>query len=106
MKKLTFLAAALVVATLFSAQSAFADLTETIDRTFDVRPGAKVSLRNVNGSVTISSWDQPRVRVVAEKRVEGSRKESQAAMKELRVELQPRDGGLAIITHYPKEEHG
>ena len=27
-------------------------------------------------------------------------------MKELRVEMQPRDGGLVITTHYPKEDDG
>lgn len=102
MKKLTLLAAALLVTTSVFA----AELTETIDRTFDVRPGAKVSLTNVNGSITISSWDQPRVRVVAEKRVEGDRREAQEALKELRVDLQPRDGGLVVTTHYPKEHEG
>lgn len=80
-----------------------ATLKETIDRTFDVRPGAVVSLTNVNGRVTVKAWDQPRVKVVAVKQVETSRGELQKAMKELRVDIQPRNGGLAITTHYPND---
>jgi hypothetical protein len=102
MKKLTLLAAALLVATTAVA----AELEETIDRTFDVRPGAEVSLDNVNGSITVGSWDQPRVRVVAHKQVEGDRREAQAALKELRVDITPRDGGLVIVTRFPKESEG
>jgi hypothetical protein len=102
MKKLT-----LAAATLLLANTALAvELKETIDRTFDVRPGAMVALKNVNGSITIGSWDQPRVRVIALKEVEGGRESARDAMKELRVDLQPRDGGLVVTTHYPKEHDG
>jgi DUF4097 and DUF4098 domain-containing protein YvlB len=97
----------LVIATLlFATAAAAAELTETIDRTFDVRPGANVVLSNVNGRITITSWDQPRVRVVATKEVDGDRGELKKALQDLRVELQPRDGGLVITTHYPKEMAG
>jgi DUF4097 and DUF4098 domain-containing protein YvlB len=81
-------------------------LNEKIDKTFDVKPGATVELSNVNGSIKITSWDQPRVRVIAEKEIEGDRDDVKAAMKELRVDIQPKNGGLVITTHYPKEEHG
>jgi hypothetical protein len=97
----------LVIATLlFATAAAAAELTETIDRTFDVRPGANVVLSNVNGRITVTSWDQPRVRVVATKEVDGDRGELKKALQDLRVELQPRDGGLVITTHYPKEMTG
>ena len=102
MKKLTLAAATLLVANTALA----VELKETIDRTFDVRPGAMVALKNVNGSITITSWDQPRVRVIAQKEVEGGRGAAQEALKELRVDLQPRDGGLVVTTHFPKEHDG
>ncbi|HEV7766312.1 MAG TPA: DUF4097 family beta strand repeat-containing protein [Thermoanaerobaculia bacterium] len=94
----------LVAATLLVATTAgAAELTETIDRTFDVRAGANVVLSNVNGRVTVSSWDQPRVRVIAKKEVEGDREELKEALASLRVEMKPQNGGLTVITHYPKE---
>lgn len=97
----------LLTATLLVATTAgAAELSETIDRTFDVRAGANVVLDNVNGRITVTSWDQPRVRVIAKKEVDGDRDQLKQALKELRVEIQPRDGGLVITTHYPKEEHG
>ncbi len=104
MRKLLGLAAL----TLLLATPAIAvELNETVDRTFDVRAGANVTLSNVNGSITIAAWDQPRVHVVAYKEVDGDRRDAQEAMKELKVEFQQRDGGLQIITHYPKDRnHG
>lgn len=100
MKTLTLAATLLLLAVPAFA----ATLTETIDRTFDVRPGAEVKLTNVNGSINVTSWDQPRVRVVAEKSVRGDRRDAEEAMKELRVEFQQRDGGLVISTRYPDDD--
>lgn len=96
------LTATLLVATTAGA----AELSETIDRTFDVRAGANVVLDNVNGRITVTSWDQPRVRVIAKKEVDGDRDQLKKALQELRVEMQPRDGGLVITTHYPKDQQG
>src|SRR5687767_11872966 len=94
-------------ATLFVAVSASAaTLTETVDKTFDVKPGASVVLSNVNGGITVTSWDQPRVRVVATKEVKGDREDAKEVMKELRVEMQPRNGGLVVKTEYPDHNHG
>lgn len=102
MKKLLVVTLALFLASAAGA----ATLNETVDRTFDVRPGAEVALTNVNGGIRISTWDQPRVRVVAEKEVEGDRNDVKQALKELRVEIVPKDGGLVIMTHFPKESNG
>jgi DUF4097 and DUF4098 domain-containing protein YvlB len=101
-RKLSMLALALLVAVTATA----ATRTETIDKTFDVRPGATVKLTNVNGRITVSAWDQPRVKVVATKKVEADSDDIQQAMKDLRVDLLPRDGGLVIETHYPREHDG
>lgn len=97
MRKLA-LAALLLAAGAVSA----AEVTETIDRTFDARPGASLVLSNVNGHVKVTAWDQPKIRVIAKKEVEADRDEAQAVLRALRVELQPRDGGLVVTTHHPK----
>lgn len=97
----------LLTATLFVAVTAgAAELSETVDRTFDVRAGAEFVLSNVNGRVTINSWDQPKVRVIAHKEVDGDRSELKQALADLRVDMQPRNGGLVVTTHYPKESDG
>lgn len=93
-------------ALLLSSVAAAASLSETIDRTFDVRPGATVVLNNVNGRITVSSWDQPRVRVVAEKEVEGARGDVEEMLRALRVEMQPQNGGVVVTTHHPKRSEG
>ena len=83
-----------------------AELTETIDRTVDVRPGAQVELSNVNGRVSVTSWDQPRVRIVARKEVKGDSNDVAEALRALRVEIQPRNGGVIVNTRHPKGDGG
>jgi hypothetical protein len=98
MRKVFFAALMLLLAT--AAEGA--TLTETIDRTIDVRPGAALTLSNVNGRVTVTAWDQPRVHIVARKEVEAARDEVQDVMKALRVEIVAKDGGVLVKTHHPK----
>lgn len=99
MRKLTL--ATLLV--LLAAVANAATLTDRIDKTFDVRPGAELSLSNVNGSITIRAWDQPRVRVIAERESSSfDEDEAKKAFAALRVEMTPRNGGLEIVTRHPK----
>lgn len=91
---------------LVPAAAAAATLTETIDRTIDVRPGANVVLSNVNGKITVGAWDQPKVRIQAFKEVKADRDEVAQVLRELRVDIQPRDGGVVVMTHYPRRSEG
>lgn len=88
----------------FAAAANASSLTETIDRTFDVRSGAKLALDNVNGRITITSWDQPRIRVRAEKSIERTdAKDAKQAMAELRVEMEATADGVSVKTVMPKK---
>ena len=78
-------------------------LSQTIDRTFDARPGARFTLDNVNGHVSVKSWDQSRIRVYAVKTVSRS-DDPRGALNALKVEITPRDGGVTVHTVYPS--HG
>ena len=102
MKKLLVATFALLLAGTAGATT----LTEKIDRTLDVKPGATVALTNVNGRITIGSWDQPRVRVIAYKEVEGKRDDASDVMKELKVTIEQRNGGVVITTHHPRRNEG
>jgi len=96
----------LVIAALLTLAAAalHADtLSQTIDKTFDVRPGATFALDNVNGHVNVTSWDQPRVRVHAVKTVSRA-DDPKGALNALQVQITPRDGGISVHTVYPN--HG
>lgn len=81
-----------------------AKLEETIDRTLDLRPGATVTLDNTNGSVTVNSWDQPRVRIHAVKRIDGDSDSAREALAALKVEIRGTAQGVEIDTKYPKRD--
>jgi hypothetical protein len=92
--------------TLIALTASASTLEETFDQTYDVRPGALLSLANVNGRITIRAWDQPRVRIHADKHVRGSGDEARRVMAELKIEVVPSGGGLHVVTHYPKRGDG
>jgi DUF4097 and DUF4098 domain-containing protein YvlB len=98
MRKLVLTSALALIALTASA----ATLEETFDRTFDVRPGAVLSLDNINGHITVHAWDQPRVRIHADKQVRASSDIVKQAMAELKIEVTPTAGGLKVVTRYPK----
>ncbi|MGZ8868435.1 MAG: DUF4097 family beta strand repeat-containing protein [Thermoanaerobaculia bacterium] len=80
------------------------ELTETIEKSFNVRPGTEFEIENVNGSITISGWDQPRIRVHAVKKVSSrDTGAAQQALKGLRVEIRQTDRVLKVDTIYPKK---
>lgn len=100
-----------LIVTLFIALAATAasaaEQHEVIDRTYDVRPNATLSLENVNGRVTITSWDQPRIRVHADKKVEGwDSDDVRTALREVRVDIQARGDGVIVKTVEPDKNFG
>jgi len=88
------------LATLAIAATASAErLQAPFDRTVDVRPGGSVSVENVNGHITVSSWDQPRVRIHAVKRAS-----SQEALDAINIDIRQSGNSLSIVTRTPKSD--
>lgn len=80
------------------AGTALADrLQESFDRTIDLRPGSTVFIDNVNGRISVASWDQPRVRIHAVRRAE-----TREVLDKLGIDLRQTSDGLSIVTKMPK----
>lgn len=96
-----------IAALAIAAAAPAATIHETFDRTFEVRPGSNFTLENTNGHITVRAWDQPRVRLMAEKRVE-SRDDDAAkkAFAALKIEPVLASDGLHVTTRYPKRNEG
>jgi len=98
----TFAAAALLAAAAHAAT-----LKETFAQSYPFAAGGTLTLRNVNGSVTLDAWDRNEVRVEADKEVKaGSDAEAKKIMGEVRIEVQPSAGGLRVETKLPKRDGG
>lgn len=84
-----------------------ATLQGTFDRTFDVRAGALFALDNENGRITVSAWNQPRIRVHAVKRVESRDPgEAKKVFDALSIVPTLTGGGVRIETKAPKRNDG
>jgi hypothetical protein len=98
--KITFIAAAFCALWVTWAVTGYAsdryEESQYFDQTFSVSGRARVSLENVNGDVHIEVWDQPEVRVQAEKFAS-----SQELLEELEIEINASQNSVRIDTHYP-----
>ena len=85
-----------VLTVVFAATAAAQTVQRKFDRTVDVRAGSAVSIENTNGSVSISMWDQPRVRIHAIRKAE-----TREALDKLDVDIVRTSDGLKIRTVHP-----
>jgi DUF4097 and DUF4098 domain-containing protein YvlB len=68
----------------------------TVVETRRLEPGGTFHLENVNGGVEVTTWDEPRVRIEADKAAG-----SQAALEALRVEVRGEGTRVDVETHHP-----
>jgi len=83
----------------FTISSALADVTETKEYNFELNPGGRISLSNVNGDVRIEGVAGNKVHVVARKKAG-----SQEYLDDLAVDIKATDELIRIETRHPKGE--
>ena len=83
------------------AAAAFADVKDTEEMSFDVEPGARVSLENINGEITIIGDSVSQVHLVARKKAG-----TQEYLDELKVVVDAEPDYIRIETRHPKSEGG
>lgn len=88
----------LLLTIVFAGTAPAARLQESFDRTVDVPAGSAVSIENVNGRISVSSWDQPRVRIHAVRKAE-----TREMLDKLSIEVQQNGDGLAVTTRMPQK---
>lgn len=90
----------LIVTLVFAGTASAERLQEPFDRTLDVRAGTPISIENVNGRITVTSWDQPRVRIHAVRKAE-----SRAVMDKLTIDVRQGGDGISIVTRSPRNNN-
>ena len=89
------------VALLIFSTAVNAAVKETEELTFDVAPGARISLENINGDIVIVGGSGDKVHVVAHKKAG-----QQEYMDELKVVVNADKDYIRIETRHPKSEGG
>jgi DUF4097 and DUF4098 domain-containing protein YvlB len=98
-----------VVALLLLAASSAtaATVTQEIDRTVALAAGGEVVLENVNGSITVDTWDRDEVRLHVEKKVKaGSRSDAEEVMERFAVKIRAESDRLEVEAESPREGSG
>jgi DUF4097 and DUF4098 domain-containing protein YvlB len=81
--------------------SAYASVTDEIERSFDVDSTSSLRLENVNGSVSISAWDKNVIKVLATVKTD-----DQEGRDRISVEMTQSSRGISVETHYKKSNWG
>ncbi|HUG11398.1 MAG TPA: DUF4097 family beta strand repeat-containing protein, partial [Opitutaceae bacterium] len=86
---------------LFAFAGLFTDaaVTETIEATHTVTADASFSLENINGTVSIDTWDRSEIRIVAVKEAR-----TQEDLDAIEVKIQADDDHVAVKTEYNRKE--
>src|SRR5262249_34972137 len=79
--------------------SLHAELTEELHKTYRIDADGRVSLKNVNGAVSITGWDRNEVQVDAVKRAR-----TKEALDEASIVIDSASGSISIRTRYPEAE--
>jgi DUF4097 and DUF4098 domain-containing protein YvlB len=94
MKTVTWVSTAL----LFVAMNSTADVTKTEEMTYEVKPGARISVENINGDIRVTGGGE-RVTVLAHKKAE-----EEEDLAKLKVVVDATEDHIRIETRHPKEE--
>ena len=70
---------------------------KTVDESRPLAANGEFALENTNGSVRLTTWDEPRVRIEAVKHAG-----SEHALEELKVEITGEGDRLSVRTRYPR----
>jgi DUF4097 and DUF4098 domain-containing protein YvlB len=70
---------------------------DTVEESRPLASGGELSLENTNGRVTVTAWDEPRVRIEATKAAGSER-----ALKELEVVIEGQGERVSVRTRHPR----
>lgn len=72
------------------------DYREEFHKSYPITADARISLKNINGGVTITAWDKNEVQVDAVKTAD-----SQSKLAEAKIEVTAGSSAIDLRTHYP-----
>ncbi|MEJ2367437.1 MAG: hypothetical protein P8Z49_03565 [Acidobacteriota bacterium] len=108
MKRRTFtgiLAVAVFAAGLAACSpSRAASVTERVEKTFTMQKGGSLSVSNVNGGITLKSWDKNEVQIVAIKRAKASSEDqAKKVLSEIKLRFDASGNAVSVDTTLPKD---
>lgn len=87
----------LFISSLLAASVAVADVKETEEFVFDIEPGGRLSLENINGSIRVTGGGGNQIEVIARKKAG-----SQEYMDDMKIVVDEESDYIRIETRHPK----
>jgi DUF4097 and DUF4098 domain-containing protein YvlB len=99
MKRISISCIWILLALLGMAAWAYAEATDEFNKTYPISAGTTVNISNVNGKVTVSTWDQSNAEIRAIKKT----KDGKSDLDAVKIEITPGANTLDIKTIHPKK---
>jgi DUF4097 and DUF4098 domain-containing protein YvlB len=77
------------------------DETEKLEKTYPLNPNGKISVSNINGSITIEAWDRNEVKLEATKIAD-----SRERLSQVDINIDSKPDSLRIETEYGRQNNG
>ncbi len=77
------------------------DVTDRFEQTYPLSSNGRVAVSNINGSITIETWDKDQVKVEAVRTAD-----TKERLDETRIVIDAKSDSLTIKTEYPKRNDG
>lgn len=101
--KLTGMMAALLLLMAAAVPAGATTVTERIEKSFPLKAGAAFSIENVNGDITVESWDKEELSIVAVKTVKGTSEDrAKKDLAALKVLFRTEGSKVIVETDYPQ----
>jgi DUF4097 and DUF4098 domain-containing protein YvlB len=81
------------------SMTAWADVKETQEMTYQVNPGARISLENINGDIRVRGGAEGQVKIIAHKKAE-----EQEYLDGMKIVIDADEDYVRIETRHPKSE--
>ncbi len=98
------LLAALLVLAAVAVPARAATVTETVEKSFPLGAKGSFTIDNVNGAITVQSWDKEELKIVAVKTVKAATEEkAREALAKLQLTFKADGKSVAVAAKYPEE---
>ena len=103
MKKRYLCSLIILLVFVFSSLISATTLTKNFEKSYDFEQGGSVSVKSINGSIELSSWNKNKVEIQAEIKVKaGSRRKAEDLLEKVEIIIDYDSDKISIEGEYPR----
>ena len=95
----------LIILAVCCGNLSFSQRTKEVRKTVDLNANGRVSIKTYKGSITIDTWEKPRVEIVATVEPDGHHRDDEELVRETEIRIDESPDEVRIESDYDRLEH-